>query len=433
MIFVRKFSELPSKAILPSHEQLLHQINRNLLRFDKEFRSCINLETQNLYMCLCCGQIFCGGKLNSQIIAHFGETNHSIALNLENSKFIILPTFDPLPKIDGLFDIEFACHPYYDEKILNEIIKKQKEGILLQDSKKIFPCALSFDINPAISSQLSVLRFFTRITPIRDYLLCNSLELPLSYTLSKFMKLYCNPFSFQDKISPYDVLYAIQELSNHDFLIDKECDPAQLLSFILSSLNSEIGKENVSSFIRGSLNIFEYNEDLSSYSERKQRFWCLPLDPMESPLYRSGLEKEKIIPCVDLNELLDRYNGETMITQNMMNQKVINRKMKLNDTKEFLWINVNRIRPSVFGFEKLNIHITLPHNSLNLTNYGVKQKYDLVAIISHEGDVKDGYYITYIKNESGTWLKCGVSDIEVTFEEISYNSQCCHLLYQIQT
>ena len=430
MNFVRKFSDLPSKAVLPSTEQLMHQINKNLLRFDKEFRSCVNLETQNLFMCLCCGQIFTGGKLDSQIIAHFGETNHSIALNLETHKFVILPTFDPLPRNDGLFDIEFSSNPYYNETILREILKKQKEGILRDDSKRIFPCALSFDINPPISSQLSVLRFLTRITPIRDYLLCNSPDLPLSYTLSKFMKQYCNPFTFQDKISPFDALHAIQELSNHDFMIDKECDPSQFLSFILSTLNDEIGKRNVASYLRGCLDILDYKEDLSSFTERKQRFWCLPLDPMESPLYRSGLEKEKIIPCVDLSELLDRYNGKTMITQNIMDKKVINRKMHINETKEFLWINVNRIRPSVFGLEKINIHITLPRNFLCLSNYGVDKKYELVAIISHEGDVKDGYYITYNKNESGTWLKCGISDIEVTFEEIAYNSQCCHLLYQ---
>ena len=430
MNFVRRFDNLPSKAVLPTGEQISRQINRGVLRFDQEFRSSINLDTQNLYMCLSCGKIYTGGKLDSQIIAHFGETAHTIALNLENHKFVILPSFEFLPPMKELFDIEFSCSPYYNDKVFKEILEKQKTGILNPNKNLIFPGAMCFDINPAISSQLSTLRFFTRITPIRDILLSSSPEMPLSYNLSKFLKQFCNPFTFQDLISPFNVLYAIQEMSNHEFLIDKECDPTQFLAFILNTLTSELGKEKIAAYLRGSIEIIDIDEDNSVAKQFTQRFWCLPLDPMESPLYRTGLEKEKIIPRVELSELMNRYNGESIITQISKDQQVKQRKMKIKAAKEFLWLNVNRIRPSVFDKEKLTLHIALPRDYLDLTQYGVKSKYQIIAIIAHEGDIRDGYYLTYIRNEAGVWLKCGVTEIEVTFEEIALNSQCCHLLYQ---
>jgi uncharacterized UBP type Zn finger protein len=430
MNFIRKYSYLPSKAVLPSGAQLSRQANRDTLRFDKEFRSSINLETQNLYMCLHCGIVLTGGGTTSQMIAHFGKTGHTLAINLDSHKFVLLPSFDELPQMKELFDIEFACHPFYNDIVYKEVLSKQKSGIRIPGKRLVFPGAMCFDVNPAISSQLSTLRFLTRITPIRDYLLKNEPKETLSYFLSGFMKQFFNPFTFQDLVSPFDVLRSIQELSEREFVVDAECDPTPFLAFILTTLNKEIGKENVASHIRGKISVLQNSDGGTEFTPLQQRFWCLPLDPMESPLYRSGLEKEKIIPRVELGELMERYNGEFVTKQAAGNQTVIQRKMKISETKEFLWLNVNRIRSAVFGKEKLTMHIALPKDGLDLSQYGTNAKYDLVAIIAHEGEVKDGFYVTYIKNEAGVWLQCGITDITVTIEEIATNSQCCHLLYQ---
>lgn len=419
-----------NKIILPDGYALNQIIDRTAIRFDQDMICCQSMVRENLFMCLECGQIFAGGTAGSPLLLHYGRAAHTIALNLKTNKVVMLPNYQELSDYKEISDIQFASRPTYTDKVINLILQKQKEGIKI-NNKLFYPGQLLFDLRSKQSSQLSVIRFISRITPLRDFLLLNPQSTPLANELSRYFKQAFNPYGFRDHISPFTLLRSIQTLSNDKYNVQNEVNPAEYFTFILQLLNQEIPGKIVSKLICGKLNFVEDNNGDCNYTSKIINYWSIPLEPYECPLYRNGLEKEKIIPQATLESLLERYNGTQITVKSIGNRQIVQRKMSIHKSSEFLWINVNRIRPASFGLEKLNLHIVHSDDgSIDLSKYGVNAKYDLVSVISHEGDVNSGVYVNYCKNEAGVWLKCGNSDVTNSMFQVAATSQCCHLLYQ---
>lgn len=411
--------------VFPTANALNQMIDRSSIRFDQEMVCCESLVRENLYMCLECGKIYSGGSPNTPLFMHFAREGHTVAICIKTNRFIVLPAMIEIPSYPELYDIQFSARPQYTEDVIQKILQKQKEGIMI-NNKKIYPGQISFDLRAQQTSQLSVIRFLSRLTSLRNYLLLNPQQTPIASELSRFFKQLFNPYGFKDVISPFNLLRALQTISNDKYSVENPVNPAEYFQFILQTLNKEIPAKIVSKMICGKLDITDDDNKTQVVN-----FWKIPLEPYECPVYRNGLEKEKIIPQVTLEFLLERYNGTQVTSTPQGNLKVLNRKMKFKSASDFLWIDVNRIRPASFGLEKLNLHIVHSDDgSINLSKYGVNAIYDIVSIIAHEGDVNSGIYVTYSKNEAGVWLKCLNTEVTESMLQVALTSQCCHLLYQ---
>ncbi|KAH0785352.1 cysteine proteinase [Histomonas meleagridis] len=403
------------KAPAPGLFQYDQIVHRNALKFDDDLCCSVTLSTKNIYVCLTCGKPFSGGSSTSPLTQHFVEKFHPLAIRMSDTEIVVLPNYDVLPDVPELQDIRFTAHPVYTQKTIAFMHEKMKNG------GEIIPGALGLETLKPTHAQISVIRFISCIDPLRDYFLLKDFDVPILKEFSTFFKNFFNPYFYKKQISPSKLFRSLPEID----------DPFNFLSVILNELNNKFGKNNLlSTLSRGLLNIEKY-EDAGHWKSSKRKIWILPLEITDSPLYRSGLEKEKIIPQTELTELLIRYNGVTITETPIGDGKVERKKMKMCNAPSYLIISINRIKKNEFNLEKSNMHVILPREALNMSEYGINGEYKVRAIISHEGTPNDGQYLTYIRNkDAGNWIKCGTIDVNETIEDVAFLSQACFLLME---
>lgn len=393
---------------------------------DKDLRCEVTLQKQNLYMCLTCGKIFAGGQGSPPILDHYFKESHFAVLSLEKHQIMVLPSYTPLPDNPIYHDIIFSSHLTYTPNIISIIDK----GVAPDNPNKdlsIIPGALNFDMLETLHPFAAVIRFIAAITPLRNQLLLKRQTKPLALGFSNFFRKYFNPYNFRNHISPMNLLHIIEDKSKGKFPIEENIDPSKLLTWLISSLDREL-KGFLKEQISGKL---EINENLidGTKTNSVQQFFCLPIELTDSPLYRSGLEKEQIIPKLELTELLKRYDGATQ-TKIVADGAVKVRQMRLLETAPFLWINANRIVQTVFERpEKLNAYVQIPPDFLDLSKLGLPGHYRLAAVLAHEGTAEAGTYVTYTQ-AGGGWVKGGTKTVSRTLFQEAARAQCCHLLFE---
>ena len=397
-----------------SHIDVNSLIHRELLDFDHEMRCSVTLSESNLFLCLTCGKIFSGGEDNSPIIQHFFSDMHPLCLRLHDNSLVLLPDYQKVPSTNDVYDVLFTAHPHYDEKILSYMHEKMK---------KVPICPGSYEIHTLVNSsaRISVLRFVACIEPLRDYLLLNNFKKKVASAFSEFFKHYFNPYYFKNAVSADKLIHALPDVK----------DPFSYLSYILNCLSKEFGPNNVlEKNLRGRMKIEAEDTDNQEWNTLEKDIWMIPLELQDSPLYRSGLEKEKIIPSSELKELLKRYDGETII-ENNIGGTVERVKYHLCSAPRYIIINTNRIKYNGYYWEKNNLHIDLPNDEIDLTEYGSPGKYSLRAIISHKDSVEDGEYITFFYNrDADTWIKCSEDGISASLLEFAKLPHCCFILFE---
>jgi U4/U6.U5 tri-snRNP-associated protein 2 len=384
-------------------------IHRDVLDFDDDLRCSITLSKENLYVCLSCGKCLSGGSQHSPLIEHFMSSLHSVALRLADSKIVALPDFEPIPDHPAFEDIKFCANPTYESTTLTlveESIGLNKAGF--------------YGLDPLSPShgRISVLRFLSVIRPLRDFLLLNGFSAPISHELSRFFKRFFNPFCFTLHFSPRRLL---RVLPDND-------DPFLLLCVVLNSLNRELGAPNVvAQSLQVQLSVDSRASDVEPPKAKLSHVWVLPLNLEIQTLYRDGLEREAVIKHVKFEDLLKKYDSETVTTE-IVDGQPVRKRMKVVTLPPFLIVNLNRIRKNEFGWEKSNIHVVLPLSDLHFAGRTCR----LRAMISHEGSAEAGEYCTFILNhQTGKWLKCRSSDATEVIAEVVGNSQCCFLLFEV--
>lgn len=405
-------------------------IHRELINFDQEMRCAITSSSNNLYLCLTCGKVFSGGSDSSPIIQHFFDEMHPLALRLHDNQLVTLPDYKKLPPIPEIEDILFTASPHYTIKTLQKMHEKMK----LSDI--IAPGALEMNSIVNATARISVIRFLSCIDPLRDFLLLNDFKTKNAAVFSEFFKHFFNPFYFKNQISTDKIL--------HD-LPDTE-DPFKFLATVLKLLSDEFTKfeksrqsqkepkkvKNVlEKNLRCELKVETYDFEGKKWDVTKQKAWIIPLEINDSPLYRSGLEKEKIIASTSLKDLLKRYNGTYAVDSSAGIEKVLRQKMHFITTPNYLIFNTNRIRKNEFNDEKNSMHIILPTKPMSFSEYGADANYSLRALLSHNGSIADGEYLTYIHNkDNDKWLKCETNKISEILIDKAILSECCFILFE---
>ena len=398
--------------------QLKTIVNRELINLEEDHRCSVTLSTRNVFLCLSCGKYFCGGSNSSPLTQHFVNEFHPIALRLIDNKIITLPDYEPINDTSAFNDILFTSKPVYDQNILKIMHEKMKNS-----SFNDIPGFIGLESLKSEASKIAVLRFISCIEPLRDYLLLNDFkENELINEFALFFKRFFNPYYYKKVIGIDRLLKILPDID----------DPFIFLSAILNSLEKGFGKNNIlGKLLRGKLMI-ETDDETGKFNKPIiKKIWMLPLEMNDSPLYRTGLDKEKIIPQTDLKELLKRFDGTTIIETPSGNGNVERKKMKMMNSPQYLILHLNRIKKNEFNMEKNYMHIILPNGKINMSEYGADADYHIVSIISHEGTCKDGFYLTYSKNkDSYKWVKCHPIDIEETLEEVAFLSQSCFILFE---
>jgi len=213
--------------------------------------------------------------------------------------------------------------------------------------------------------------------------------------------------------------------------LQQECslNPIQYLSFILNSLSIELGPNCVDNYIRNGLNVDLLYED--EWLSKTVKIWFLPLEFEDSPLYRSGLEKEKIIPTTQLSELLKRYDKTTVTLIPDGHGGLDRKRFSLRKNRQYVIMNVPRFQKSAMGRDKSFMYVQLPPDPLDLSPYGANAQYELHAILAHEGTNDQGEFVVYQRIKStGMWFKCTSNKIIETSRDDACLSQSCLLLYQ---
>ncbi|OHT00717.1 Clan CA, family C19, ubiquitin hydrolase-like cysteine peptidase [Tritrichomonas foetus] len=401
-------------------------IHRELLDFDRELHCSITSSKNNLFVCLSCGKAFSGGSDSSPIIQHFFDEMHPLALRLHDNTMMTLPDYNKILYLPGTEDILFTSRPKYTAETIQKMHEKMKNSIPIGPG--------SYELNSLVksSARLSVIRFLSCIEPLRDFLLLNEFISPFSAAFSEFFKHFFNPFNFKKSVSPDKLIHILPDTD----------DPFLFISIILNTLSKEFGKKNVlEKSVRGSLYLKEAlldsktrnennDEEIEWVSSRK-KIWLIPLEINDSPLYRSGLEKEKIIASTTLLELLKRYDGETIIDSPAGQGRVRKAMMMLGSAPKYLILNTNRIKKNEFNWEKNNMHIILQTHPLDFSKYGADAKYSLLAMISNDGPVESGEYLVYFRNkDANVWLKCTMDGVTEVLGDMAILSQCCYILFE---
>ena len=405
-------------------------IHRELIDFDQEMRCSITSSSNNLYLCLTCGKAFSGGSDNSPIIQHFFDEMHPLALRLHDNQLLTLPDYKKLPHIPEIEDILFTASPHYTHQTLQKMHEK------MRSENTIVPGAFEMNSIVKATARISVIRFLSCIDPFRDFLLLNDFKTPVASVFSEFFKHFFNPFYFKNQVSPDKLLHDLPDTEN----------PLEFMQIIINNLSNEFSKfekakktqeeskkvKNVlEKNLRCELSIDTFDFENQKWNSIKQKAWFIPLELNDSPLYRSGLEKEKIIASTSLKELLQRYDGKTVVNTPIGIGKVLRQKMHFLSTPNYFILNTNRIRKNDFIDEKNNMHIILPTKPLNFSEYGANADYSLRALISHTGSVTGGEYLTYIHNkDNNKWLKCETNKISEILIDAAILSECCFILFE---
>jgi U4/U6.U5 tri-snRNP-associated protein 2 len=376
-------------------------IHREFLDFDDDFRCSVTLSTENLYVCLTCGRCFSGGSQRSPLIEHFFSSLHSLVMKVSDFSFVTLPGLDRLPDFPDFFDIKFSANPVYDRRLLSFVRDNSDCGFYGLET-----------LNPS-PGRIAILRFLSTIEPLRDLLLLEQFEEPILSAFSWFYRHFFNPFRLKKYMSPTKLLR----------LFPDSDDPFRFLCASLNELNRGLREPNVlSENVRQILSV----TFVDSGKIRESIVWMLPLNLEDSPLYRTGLEKEEVIPRVHFEELLRRYDGATVFSEVLAGQ-VVRKTFKVQRAAKFLIFNLNRIRKNEFSFGKSRIHVTLPFENLSFAG----RVWKLRAIVAHEGEVDAGFYLSFVYNRvARKWFKCQSLDITEVLPEVAGTAQCCFLLFE---
>ncbi|KAJ3378877.1 hypothetical protein HDU92_007061 [Lobulomyces angularis] len=420
-------------------EIYLDTINRNLLDFDFEKVCSVNLQTQNIYSCLVCGKYFQGRGPKSHAYYHSLHQDHHVFINLTDLHVYVLPD-DYLVEEKSLNDIKNVLNPTFTEEDIKNIEESYK------NVKNFSQISFSYDLtkksyipgyiglnNVKANDYINVIiQMLSHLNLFRNFFLrkeeepiLNSIKLndksfyykELTKRFAYLVRKIWNKNSFKGQVSPHELLQEISSASKKKFIMLKQNDPIEFLSWFLNSLHTSLvqgpkkGKTSIiHDLFRGELKIeSQHIVDSTSNSapqttdnentENKKLFdltkevqvkvspfMFLTLDLPPPPLFLDDLDKN-MIPQVDLTTLLKKYNGET-------EQEVegVIKRYKITKLPKYLILNVKRFikafklpvtkNPTIVNFDL----------TLDMSEYG-GGIYDLVANASHEGKSEGNYKV----------------------------------------
>lgn len=144
------------------------------------------------------------------------------------------------------------------------------------------------------------------------------------------------------------------------------------------------------------------DEGSSQETVKTVPFYFLRLDLPPTPLFRDRTGKS-IVPQVSLLELLEKYNGVKVTSKGEFQETY-----QLTSLPKYLILHIHRFVKTSFGLEKNRTVVTFPVKDLFIGSL----RYNLIANISHVGDLRDGHYIAHVLHPATeTWFE--IRDLKI--------------------
>lgn len=392
----------------------LDTINRNVLDFDFDKFCSISLSQINIYACLICGKFFQGRGKNTCAFFHSLEVSHHIFMHLDNGSVWCLPEGYKLED-RSLDDIRSYLNPTFTKQDIERLDKSILWARAL-DGTEYIPGLVGLNNLKANDYINVVLQILARVRPTRDFFLNQEnyahIMSPLLQKVGELLRKMWYPNQFKGQVSPHEFLQTVARESNKRFSFKKQCNPLHFLEWIMMSLHSVLmsfsgrKKTIVSESFFGELEIwteqkaqtdFESLKNCWGRVERKP-FLYLSLDPPQVPMFKNAFSVVQL-PQVPLFQLLEKYNGFNTLD----NSKPGRRYHRLSSLPRFLIIMIHRFNKNAFFIEKNQTIVTVPDKpfilaeAIPVPNHCTNNAYNLIASLTHTGNVTSGSYKVFIK------------------------------------
>ena len=414
----------------------LDTVNRAMLDFDFEKCCSVTLSPHNVYACLVCGKYFQGRGPNTQAYTHSLEASHHVFMNLDSGKVYCLP--DAYEVVDrSLDDIRHVLDPSFtpDHVAETDVKRHWSRGL---DGADYLTGAVGLNNLRATDYVNVVLQSMMRVAPIRDYFLSRR-ELgapggggPVTRRFGELTRKIWNWRNFKGQVSPHEFMQAVLAGSNRRFLVDKQSDPVDFLTWFLHAAHRELGGKSkgarsvIDRCFQGELEVTTVEDGKAPAPPQRMPFYALPLDLPAAPLFQDAMEKNAI-PQVPIGRLLRKFDGET----EHETVRGGRRTFKLARLPRFLIVHHKRFTKNNFFLEKNPTIVNFPVRNLRLSDHVPVPEgpdgrpapcvYDLVANVSHDGKPEDGAYRAMVFHKAdGNWYEvCDLSVAEVLPQQVA--------------
>jgi len=428
-----------SNKFVPQTCPYLDQVDRPVLDFDFEKVCSISLSRNNVYMCLSCGKYFQGRGEKTHAFTHSLIANHHVFLCLKSRKFYCLP--DNYEVVDNsLDDILYCISPLYNTEDLKSFTEKIPETLIYDtnpytsralDGKKYLPGIIG--LNDIKNNDYANVFFhaMAQVVPIRNFFLLqketsNKIRLkglkklsseqqakmfPMLENFGELLRKMYNKKSYRAHNSPHEMLQAVSYASDKKFNLAKKSDCLEFTKWFINQAHIGLGgtKSSASSVmykaLRGYLHTWIRYLPMEQLKNEKIRikvdppsedihpFLMLSLDVPELKLFADKKTGNHIIPTIDIELLLQKYNGvqETQVKRYGKDIKCY--RHLIHKPPEYLIITIDRFIKSIWDTQKNPTVVTFPLKDLDLTfcmeDKTKKCKYDIITNIVHDDARRD--------------------------------------------
>lgn len=387
----------------------LDTVDRAVLDFDFEKLCSVTLSNINIYACLVCGSYYQGRGPKSQAYFHALDVEHHVYINLGTKKVYVLPDgYETESK--ALDDIKYVVDPTFTKETVAKLDKSRPVAWDLQ-GKKYNPGFIGMNNIKANDYFNVICHTLAHVVPLRNYFSLEDLSArpEIAQRFSTLVRKLWNSHAFKAHVSPHELLQDIALRSNKKFMLTKQSDPAEFMSWFLNNLHLALGGAKskprssiVQRVFQGQMRIESQSitaradvgdrlrfED-AAVQATTTNYMILPLDLPPAPLFQDD-RGENIVPQVALTEILAKYNG--IKTREEHNSR--KRYRLMHPLPPYLIMHVKRFASNKFLQSERNPTIvTFQHRALDMSRYvepnpsihpmGDPIVYDLVANVTHE-------------------------------------------------
>jgi U4/U6.U5 tri-snRNP-associated protein 2 len=444
----------------------LDTVNRALLDFDFEKCCSVSLSPNNVYACLVCGKYFAGRGPNTHAYTHSLEATHHVFMNLHTGKVYCLP--DAYEIVDrSLDDIRHVLDPTFTPAQIEETETKKMWSRGL-DGTDYLTGAIGLNNLKATDYVNVVLQALMRVKPVRNFFLRSARggnesgggaaaaaasddQSLLVQRFGELTRKIWNSRNFKGQVSPHEFMQAVLASSRRRFLVDKQSDPVDFMTWLLNTLHRDLsgkmkgGSSVINHCFQGELEVTSVGRPGETGESAKMPFYTLALDLPPPPLFQDAMENN-FIPQVPLSQILRKFDGET--PHEVLRPTPGVKTYKISRLPRYLIVHYKRFTKNNFFVEKNPTIVTFPVKSLRLGDHvpvptrpnaipgggqPVDSTYDLVANVCHDGKPAEGSYRAMVHHVAdGNWYEVNDLVVSEVLPQQVVLTECYLQIYQLR-
>jgi U4/U6.U5 tri-snRNP-associated protein 2 len=221
----------------------LDTINRHVIDFDFEKVCSVTLTNLNVYSCLVCGKFFQGRGKNTHAFTHSVQCGHHVYINLGTCRIYCLP--DNYEVVDSsLDDIVRALSPSFSP---TEVARLNYNTTLARDifGVSYLPGFIGLNNLKQTDYVNVIVHALAHVTPLRDFFLVpanyENSKSALVHKFGELMRKIWSKHNYKSCVSPHELVQEVTVASKRRFVIGKQAEGVEFLSWLLNSLHQGIG------------------------------------------------------------------------------------------------------------------------------------------------------------------------------------------------